>query len=422
MASIITLPTLHAAQVQAFSVRARFRAIRCGRRWGKTEMGSTIAEDAAIKGQFFGIFAPDYKILADTYTLIAEVLAPITIASSKVEGVIRLRGGGRIDFWTLNNPRAGRSRKYHGVFLDEVAFAGPDMMDIWTKAIRPSLLDFGGYAIAMSTPNGADPENFFYRICTEPEHGFVEYHAPTHTNPFLPAEEVAKLQAENHPDVYRQEYLAEFVDWSGAAFFSQDALLVDGQPVDVTWKTDEVFAVVDTALKDGLEHDATAVLWCARSVYEGYTLVVLDWDVIQISGDLLTNWLPSVLQHGEELARETRARSGFVGAWVEDKASGIVIIQHAQRHGWNVQPLPEKMTAAGKEGRAVAISGYVYQGKVKVSRGAFDKVSVYKGQSRNHFLSQVCGFRLGAKTPHQMDLLDCFTYSGAIALGDAEGF
>lgn len=418
----ITLPTLHSGQVAAYKQEGRFKAIRCGRRWGKTELGITIACDAAIKGKSFGVFAPDYKILAETFTRCAEILAPVKVNSSKIEGVIRLVNRGRIDFWTLNNPRAGRSRKYHGVLLDEVAFADNDMMDIWQKAIKPSLLDYSGSALALSTPNGADPDNFFYQICTDQKHGFVEYHAPTSTNPYLPADAVANLEKENTPLVFRQEYLAEFVDWSGAAFFSQDALLVNGQAPEVTWRTDEIFAVVDTALKDGIEHDATAVTWCASSRYEGHPLVILDWEIIQISGDLLTNWLPGVLQRGEELARQTRARNGFVGAWVEDKASGIVLIQHAQRRGWNVRALPEAMTAAGKEGRAVAVSGHVYQGKVKISRYAFDKVMVYKGQSRNHLLSQVCGFRLGQKTPHAQDLLDCACYSIAIALGDAKGF
>lgn len=422
MAVTIALPTLHPAQVQAFSVRARFRAIRCGRRWGKTEMGSTIAEDAAIKGQFFGIFAPDYKILAETYTLIAEVLAPITITSSKVEGVIRLTGGGRIDFWTLNNPRAGRSRKYHGVLLDEVAFAGPDMMDIWTKAIRPSLLDFGGYAIAMSTPNGADEENFFWRICNEPEHGFVEYHAPTHTNPFLPASEVAKLQADNHPDVYRQEYLAEFVDWRGTAFFSLESFCLDGKPATLPERVDMVYATIDTALKDGLEHDGTGVVYWAKNTYDETRLYILDWDVLQIQGAFLEDWLPSVQARLEELATSCKARFGNAGPWIEDKGSGTVLIQQAIRHGIAAHAIDGELVAMGKEGRALNISGYVHRGQVKLTQYAFDKITNYRGQSKNHFLSQVCGFRMGTKTPHTLDLLDCFTEGVAIGLGNSEGF
>jgi hypothetical protein len=76
----------------------------------------------------------------------------------------------------------------------------------------------------------------------------------------------------------------------------------------------------------------------------------------------------------------------------------------------------------GKDGRALNVSGYVYRGEVKVAQEAFEKVSNYKGQTRNHLISQVCGFRVGEKTAHQMDLLDCFTYGVGIGLGNSDGY
>lgn len=419
---IITLPTLHAGQVEAYRGKSRFYAIRCGRRWGKTAFAIVMICSLAVRGKFLGFFAPDYKILSETYREIHEILESVIESSSKTDGVIRLIGGGRIDFWTLNNPRAGRSRKYHGVFIDEGAFAGSDMMDIWRQAIKPSLLDYAGFCIVTSTPNGAEVENFFYRICNEIEHGFTEFHAPTSTNPHLPRDELDKLQAENHPLVYRQEYLAEFVDWSGSAFFSESSLLVNGQAVEVTQRVDQIFAVVDTALKDGLEHDGTAVIYYARNVYTGIPLIILDWDVIQIEGALLEIWLPNVLRRCEELALDLNARQGSLGAWVEDKASGIVLIQQSQKKGLPVYPIDGALVAMGKDGRAISVSGYVYQGKVKLSRYAHDKTISYRGITKNHLLTQVCGYRPGAKTPHGMDLLDCFTYGVAIGLGDSEGF
>jgi phage terminase large subunit-like protein len=296
------------------------------------------------------------------------------------------------------------------------------MMDIWQQAIKPTLLDYRGCAWVFSTPNGEDPDNFFYCICTDSKHGFTEYHAPTHTNPYLPLDEIQKLEAENHPMVFRQEYLAEFVDWSGAAFFSLDSLLVDGLPVPMPYNTDQIYAVVDTAVKDGLEHDGTAVTYYAKNKIFGHPLTILDYDVVQISGDLLDQWLPNVLARCEELARLTNARQGSLGAWVEDKATGSVLIQASQRRGWPVQAINGPLTASGKDGRAMAVAGYVHNGNVKISEYAFNKTITYKNQTKNHFLTQVCGFRLGNKTPHHMDVLDTFTYGVAIGLGDSLGF
>ena len=90
---------------------------------------------------------------------------------------------------------AGRA-EYHRVIINEAAFTNPNMMDIWEKSIKPTLLDYGGSALVLSNTNGIDAQNFFWRICNQPEHGFVEYHAPSHNNPFLPANELAKLERE----------------------------------------------------------------------------------------------------------------------------------------------------------------------------------------------------------------------------------
>ena len=80
------------------------------------------------------------------------------------------------------------------------------------------------------------------------------------------------------------------------------------------------------------------------------------------------------------------------------------------------------LTSVGKDERAISVSGYVYRNRVKIARLAYDKVTTYKGTSRNHLLGQVVGFRVGDKdASREDDLLDGFTYGVAIALGNEEG-
>lgn len=418
----IKLPQPHAGQLALWRGRDRFNAVRCGRRWGKTQFAINLLTQHAANRESWGLFAPDYKILSETYRELETVLRPITESSSKTDGLIRLITGGRIDFWTLNNPRAGRSRKYHGVVLDEVAFAGPDMSDLWQKAIAPTLLDYRGQAWALSTPNGLDPENWFCRICTESEWGWKQFHAPTSTNPHLDAGDVAKLKDQYPPLVYQQEYLAEFVDWSGSAFFSEDSLLHEGQPVEFPERCDTVYAVIDTAVKDTLEHDGTAVVYVSKSKRERSPLTILDWDVLQIEGYLLEDWLPGVYMRLDELSKACGARYGNAGTYIEDKSTGSVLIQHARNKGLQVEAIDSVLTSLGKDPRAISASPYVYRGDVKLSRYAYDKTKSYRGQTRNHLLSQVCGYRPGTKTPHGMDLLDGFVYGVMIGLGDSDGF
>ena len=72
----------------------------------------------------------------------------------------------------------------------------------------------------------------------------------------------------------------------------------------------------------------------------------LVWSIAQIEGALLETWLPTVFERLEELSLLCRARGGSVGAWIEDKNSGTVLLQHALRRGMRVNAIDSKLTSA----------------------------------------------------------------------------
>lgn len=452
----VGLPTFHPKQVELFRQNGKRKVARCGRRWGKNVFGESIAASDALKGRLVGWFAPEHKRLTESYNVIADYLEQIKKRSNKTDGMIETIRGGKVEFWSLEDENAGRSRKYHRIIIDEFGFAKPSALDTWTRAIEPTLLDYDGSAIIMSNTNGIAPDNPLRAVCPYPgevvsKYGFVDFHAPTYSNPLLPlrkpleshadwlarrAAYFAELVRKTPPLVYQQEYLADFVDWSGAAFFTRDSLLVNGQPVEMPARCEAVFAVIDTATKTGKQHDGTGLIWFAvvqnhvrlvgpdGKTPPRYSLVILDWDLRQIEGALLETWLPTVFQQGEELARRTGAARGSLGAMIEDKASGMVLLQQAARRGWPAFPIESKLTSLGKDERAISVSGYVYQGLVKISRPAYEKVMIFKEVSANHMLSQITGFRIGDPDAAKRsdDLVDCLTYGCAVALGNEEGF
>ena len=421
----LVLPTLHSGQVAVFEQRTQLNVVRCGRRWGKTRLLETIAADAANKGKSVGIFAPEYKQLGEPYDHIYDVLKPV-IAYKNKNVRIRTKSGGTVDFWRLNdNELAGRGFEYDLVLIDEAAFTKtPQMLDIWQKSIKPTMLTTRGKAWVFSTPKGVDPDNFFYKICNDPDMGFTSFHAPTITNPYVPADELEKERKLNHPLVFQQEYLAEFIDWSGSAFFSIDKMLVDGSPVNYPEKCDGVFAVMDTAVKGGKENDGTAIVYVAINKFYGHPLVILDWDIVQIDGALLESYMPSVFDRLEEFAKTTQARHGVIGTFIEDAAAGSILIQQGKARGWNTHGIDSGLTAKGKDERAISVSGYFHQEKIKISQYAFDKTVSFKNGNRNHLLTQIATFRIGDKDAHNRadDLLDAFVYSLAIGVGNKYGY
>jgi hypothetical protein len=342
--SQLSLMHLHEGQIAAHRALQphRYKALRCGRRFGKTDFAKLWIIDGLLRGWECAWLAPQHRTWAEVYSELAADLRPLIDRTSKQAGVMRLRTGGRLDFWTLENPIACRGRRYRRIVIDEAAFAKDgdntaegSMMSIFEKSIKPTLYDYGGEVLVCSNSAGKNPDNFFYNICTDSQYGFHEYHATTEDNPLLPKRQanegveawlerrndlLTELVKNNDPLVYAQEYKAEFVDWSGVAFFSSEKLLINSQPAPYPTSCDGVFAVIDTASKTGTDNDATAVTYFAINKFSGIPLLILDWDIEQIEGATLEVWLPSVFARLEQLAIICGARMGPLGAWIEDQS------------------------------------------------------------------------------------------------------
>jgi hypothetical protein len=304
------------------------------------------------------------------------------------------------------------------------------MQDIWEQSIAPTLIDKDGNAWMAGTPKGVDSDNYFYVACTnkDPAAGQVwdEFHAPSSANPHLSAKALAEFKENLPPLVYQQEVLAEFVDWSGVSFFAADNLLVDSLPVQYPAFCDFILVILDTATKIKKINDGTGVIFCAYSAMAEVKLVVLDYDCVQVEGGSLEVWLPSVFERAEDLAIQCHARNG-VKKFIEDKASGSILLQQCKKHQaqaanakdferWIAHPIPGELTAMGKEGRAIDVSGFVYQNKIKFSEYAYNKVIKFKETTKNHLWSQVIGFRFnGESSEAHDDLLDTFTYACQLA-------
>lgn len=197
-------------------------------------------------------------------------------------------------------------------------------------------------------------------------------------------------------------------------------------PVPYPQHCDLVFVTIDTAVKTGKKNDGTAAVYWAlnrQAPPKQHKLTILDYEILKIEGSLLESWMPTVFQNLERLAKATGARMGSIGAFIEDKSSGMILIQQGKRHQWPVHAIDGKLTKVGKSERAISVSGYVNvtPGLVKISDHAYNKVVTYNGRTCNHLIDQIVQFRLDVADQAD-DALDGFTYGVAIALGNVGGF
>lgn len=214
---VLTRPELHAAQQQVLDERRRFNVLQCGRRFGKTTLGTDIALDRALDGLPVGWFAPTYKILDDAWRECESATRDITDHIDRQARRIALITGGVIEFWSLDNPDPGRSRKYALVMIDEAGIVR-DLEQQWTEAIRPTLTDYEGGAWFLGTPKG---RNYFHRLFVkgqEPTGEWKSWRFRSVDNPHLSPAEIESARQDLPEQVFKQEYLGEPSDDGGNPF------------------------------------------------------------------------------------------------------------------------------------------------------------------------------------------------------------
>jgi hypothetical protein len=217
----LQLQTLHLNQSKIVGQAKRFNVVNCGRRWGKTTMGLNRLIMPALKGEPVAWFSPTYRMLGDAWRQLCSTLQPINGRRSDSEHRCELRGGGVIEAWSLDNPDSGRGRAYAAVVLDECALI-QDLDHAWQESIRPMLTDHRGEAWFLSTPKGVN--NYFHTLYQKGQgifKGVGEWRSwsqPTSSNPFIDKDEIKAAKEDLSDLAFSQEYLAQFVSWSGAVF------------------------------------------------------------------------------------------------------------------------------------------------------------------------------------------------------------
>ena len=210
--------------------RSKTKVAACGRRWGKSDSVSIDVAAYALlcPGSIQFIYAPSTDQTRPLFDSVSERLSaahtyyPKDVPKPKVrnlphkEIVLDFPDGSisKIFARSLNETSGGnriRGFAAHRAIVDETAYCPEKVI---SSAVRPQLADVGGQLILISTPCG---KNHFYRAWLE---AGAKYQFPSTQNPYTDWE---WLQAEKEmhgedSEVWRTEYLAEFVDSVGAVF------------------------------------------------------------------------------------------------------------------------------------------------------------------------------------------------------------
>jgi|LakMenEpi03Aug12_release.lakeMendotaPanAssembly.Ray.scaffolds.fasta_scaffold96703_4 hypothetical protein len=213
------LPKLRSDQLAIARHPAKTKVLSMGRRWGKTVLGGTVCGNALAQHGRVAWIAPTYKNTRPMWRWLLMATAADVKAGrmgvSRSDRTIETRRGGFLGIFSGDNIDSVRGEAFHLVVVDEAARI-PETA--WSDAIMPTLADYGGDAILISTPKG---KNWFHSEWMRGVDGndeIASWRAPTSANPNPNIKRAFQLVKDRVPeDTYRQEWLADFVD-GGAVF------------------------------------------------------------------------------------------------------------------------------------------------------------------------------------------------------------
>ena len=203
-------------QIEIHNHPARFRVVDIGRRGGKTEL----AENEVIKRAVdkpsiqypYWLVAPTFRqVKAINWTRLKILLKPDNEWKFNEQELYaeHPRFGTRIELKGADNEESLRGVGLSGVVLDECSTI---KANVWPEIIRPMLADRQGWALFISTPKG---RNWFYDLFIKGfgnDKNWKSWKFPTSVNKYINKEEIEQAKKDMSERLYRQEFLAEFLD------------------------------------------------------------------------------------------------------------------------------------------------------------------------------------------------------------------
>ena len=198
----IFLPNPHKNQQKILECDKRFRVVMCGRRFGKSELSQILSVTYAVKGLSVAYITPTYGLAKVFFGKLTESLE---LPKNKSDLRIDFPNSGQIEFFTGERLDNLRGRKFHLVIIDEASFI-PDLEKGWQNSIRPTLTDYKGKALFLSTPRG---KNYFYSLfMKQGENDWASFKFTSYDNPYIDPQEIDEARMQLPEVVFEQEYMA----------------------------------------------------------------------------------------------------------------------------------------------------------------------------------------------------------------------
>jgi len=324
----------HPAQKKVIECDSRFIVMMAGRRFGKSLISQTISIDTAVNRKRVAYITPTYQLGKIFFKEIVDLLPPEIYSKNESDLVITFITGGSIRFFTGERLDNLRGLKFHLAVIDEASFI-PNLEDGWLNSIRPTLTDYKGKAIFLSTPKG---KNYFFSLFSKAEPDWQSFKFTTYDNPYIDPNEIDDARKQLPEVVFEQEYMANPAENAANPFGSQYIRNcihpVTTMPV-VAYGID-LAKSVDWTVIIGLDEDGNVAY---------FDRFQMDW-------------------HN---TKQTILRLPKCPILVDSTGVGDPILEDLQREGVMIQGL--KFTSSSKQQLMEGLQAAIHQGKIGYPEG-----------------------------------------------------
>jgi hypothetical protein len=330
----LSLHRPHPAQKQVLDCDKRFIVMMAGRRFGKSLISQTISIETAVDKKRVAYITPTYQLGKIFFKEIVDLLPLEIYSKNESDLVITFITGGSIRFFTGERLDNLRGLKFHLAVIDEASFI-PNLEDGWLNSIRPTLTDYKGKAIFLSTPKG---KNYFFSLFSKAEPDWQSFKFTTYDNPYIDAQEIDDARRQLPEVVFEQEYMANPAENAANPFGSQYIRNcihpVTTMPV-VAYGID-LAKSVDWTVIVGLDEDGNVAY---------FDRFQMDW-------------------HN---TKQTILRLPKCPILVDSTGVGDPILEDLQREGVMIQGL--KFTSSSKQQLMEGLQAAIHQGKIGYPEG-----------------------------------------------------
>ena len=227
----------------AINSDGKYFVVSIGRQFGKTLLGENQALKWAVENNWkIGWISPTYKQCKKVFKEIVRAMGknPFITSANNSDLVLNFTTGSTMLFYSAEAYDSIRGETFDALVGDEVAFWKPEA---WNEVLKATVLVKGKKVLLLSTPKG---KNQFYTLFNQSinNDNYYSFYGTSFDNPFIERSEIEDARRMLPDHIFRQEYLAEFLDDASSVFRNIKECIEIGE------ETRTLFAGVDLGRAD----------------------------------------------------------------------------------------------------------------------------------------------------------------------------